>query len=334
MNGATFNAVGTNAYWLAQLSSTALITQAFTEIAEAGTTVVRTWGFNDVTSASGTYYQLWTNGVPTINTGADGLAKFDIVVAQAKAAGIRLVVPLTNNWTDYGGMDLYISQLLGSGQAHSNFYTNAQVQAAYKNYVNTFVSRYKNEPTIMAWELANEPRCNACAASVLSTWASTMSAYIKSIDSNHLVALGDEGFFNEPGNASYPYQGGEGVDFTANLAISTFDYGTFHLYPISWGVSSGYQAWGVQWIADHVTVQNSANKPVIMEEYGVTTSDQATVYAAWWSQIETSGLSGDQYWQAGTSASGSGYNDGYAIFPTDALFAAVQTHEAKMKARS
>jgi len=33
-------------------------------------------GFNDVTSASGTYYQLWSDSSHTINTGSDGLAKF------------------------------------------------------------------------------------------------------------------------------------------------------------------------------------------------------------------------------------------------------------------
>lgn len=89
----------------------------------------------------------------------------------------------------------------------------------------------------MAWELANEPRCKgsnsqnngACTTSTITQWASEISAFIKSIDSNHLVAIGDEGFFNEPGNPSYPYQGTEGVDFTANLAIDTLDFGTFHV---------------------------------------------------------------------------------------------------------
>lgn len=316
------------------MSSTALIQQAFAEIAQAGTTIVRTWGFNDVTSASGTYYQLWNGATPTINTGSTGLGQFDIVVAQAKAAGIRLVVPLVNNWSDYGGMDRYITQIVGSGQPHSLFYTNDAIKTAFKNYVKTFVTRYVNEPTIFSWELGNEPRCNGCAVSVLTSWAQEMSAYIKSIDSNHMVALGDEGFFNQPSSSSYPYQGGEGVDFTANLAISTFDYGTFHLYPISWGVSTGYDTWGSQWIVDHAAVQKSVNKPVIMEEYGVPTSDRSTVYAAWWSSIESSGLSGDQYWQAATTASGSGYNDGYGIYTTDSIFAALKAHTTTLKART
>jgi len=161
-----------------------------------------------------------------------------------------------------------------------------------------------------------------------------MSAYIKSIDSNHLVALGDEGFFNQPSSSSYPYQGGEGVDFAANLKIGTIDYGTFHSYPVGWGITSGYQAWGVQWINDHAAAQKTANKPVIMEEYGLTSSDRGTVYAAWWAAVISSGLAGDQYWQAATSASGSGYNDGMGISSSDSIFSAVKAHAATMKARS
>lgn len=57
-----------------------------------------------------------------------------------------------------------------------------------------------------------------------------MSAYIKSIDSNHLVGLGDEGWINDPGNSDYPYQGNSiGIDFAANLAINSIDFGTFHV---------------------------------------------------------------------------------------------------------
>lgn len=53
-------------------------------------------------------------------------------------------------YLDYGGMDVYVKQLLGSAN-HDLFYTDATVKAAFKKYISGFVGRYKNEPTIMAW---------------------------------------------------------------------------------------------------------------------------------------------------------------------------------------
>ena len=35
-------------------------------------------GFNEVTSANGTYYQIWSGSTPTINTGATGLQHFGL----------------------------------------------------------------------------------------------------------------------------------------------------------------------------------------------------------------------------------------------------------------
>ncbi|KAG7095493.1 hypothetical protein E1B28_006232 [Marasmius oreades] len=319
--------------------------KAFQDIANAGGTTVRTWGFNEVTSPNGVpYYQRWSGSTPTINTGTDGLQNFDKVVAAAKANGIRLIVALTNNWADYGGMDVYVNQIVGQGQPHDLFYTNAKVISAFKSYVSTFVGRYKNEPTIMAWELSNEPRCKGttgttsgtCTTQTITKWATDLSAYIKSIDSNHLVAIGDEGFFNQPGNPSYPYQGGEGVDFDANLKISSIDFGTFHAYPISWGQTSDPAAWGLQWIKDHATSQKAANKPVIIEEYGITPANiQGSTYTSWLSTVVSSGLTGDLIWQAGTVLSNGQRtsNDGYAIFPDDATYQVLKNHAAALKSR-
>lgn len=89
----------------------------------------------------------------------------------------------------------------------------------------------------------SESRCNGCQTSVITNWARDISGYIKSLDSAHYVALGDEGFM--VGGSTYPYQGGEGIDFVENLKISTLDFGTVHLYTTSWGQS--YE-WGTTWI--------------------------------------------------------------------------------------
>src|ERR1700712_1571677 len=116
--------------------------------------------------------------------------------------------------------------------ALTDWYTFSAAQAQYQKYIQAVVSRYKSSTAIFAWELANEPRCNGCATSVITNWATSTSAYIKSLDSNHLVTMGDEGFgLDGSGDTSYPFRTGEGLDFAKNLAISTIDFGTFHLYP-------------------------------------------------------------------------------------------------------
>ena len=84
----------------------------------------RTWGFNDKnrTSSPGglpkygdegagsteTVLQWWANGQATIN-----VAPFDKVVNAATKVGSKLIVALTNNWADYGGMDMYTVNLGG-----------------------------------------------------------------------------------------------------------------------------------------------------------------------------------------------------------------------------
>ncbi|KAJ7849909.1 glycoside hydrolase superfamily [Mycena leptocephala] len=345
LNGQQFVPVGSNAYWPALLGYTnAEIDQTFSDIAASGATVVR--GFNEVTSASGVYFNLWSGKTATVNTGTNGLQRLDYVISSAKSHGIKLIITLGNNWSDFGGMDVYTAQILGSGQPHDAFYTNAAVVAAYKTYVQAIVTRYLTENMIMAWELANEPRCagsntvasSSCTSTTITNWASQISAFIKSLDPNHLVAIGDEGFINDPvpHNFDYPYQGATiGIDFAANLAISTLDFGTFHLYPDSWGESNDV-AWGQQWITDHAALMASANKPAILEEFGLTAtgSQRATDYTTWYNAIISSGLTGDLLWQAGSVFNGTQTpNDGYAIYTTDPVYELLKQHAAALKAR-
>lgn len=85
----------------------------------------RTWGFNDKNSTyvpgglpqyggegagpSEVVFQRWhSNGTSTID-----LSGFDKVVNAATKTGVKLLVALTNNWADYGGMDVYTVNLGG-----------------------------------------------------------------------------------------------------------------------------------------------------------------------------------------------------------------------------
>ncbi|KAE9391215.1 CEL4a mannanase [Gymnopus androsaceus JB14] len=355
--GKPFSVVGANSYWVGLMNyGVADMNTAFADIAATGATVVRTWGFNEVTQPDGVaFYQSWSGSTPTVNLGATGLENFDNVVAAAKANGLRLIVTLTNNWysifesiqqagtyfilnlqrSDYGGMDVYVNQLLGNGSPHDFFYTNATVIAAYKNYVHTFVSRYVNEPGILAWELANEPRCQGstsatsgtCTNPTITNWAAELSAYIKSIDSNHLVAIGDEGFFNDPGNPIFVYQGSLGIDFDANLNISTLDFGTFH---DSWDEPAN--PFGTTWISDHAASMLATNKPVIMEEFGIT-NDEVDVYGSWYDEILSADLTGDLIWQAGSILSNGPSDPGGAVYPGSAVYVLDTQHAAALRAR-
>ena len=44
------------------------------------------------------------------------------------------------------------------------------------------------------WNLINEPRCYRCGAA-LQRWTAEMASFVKSLDSNHLLTLGSEGFY-------------------------------------------------------------------------------------------------------------------------------------------
>ena len=47
-----------------------------------------------------------------------------------------------------------------------------------------------DDPTILAWGLANEPRCEGDrACSVVPFWADSTARHLKSLDPNHLVTL-------------------------------------------------------------------------------------------------------------------------------------------------
>ncbi|GMF33540.1 unnamed protein product [Phytophthora lilii] len=328
LDGEPFYIFGTNSYWTSEINwSEADLTTIFKTMATNDLTVCRTEGFADLTSVGtapyNIVYQLWENGTPTINTKENGLGYFDKVVAAAKAAGVKLVVPLVNNWSDYGGMgkfraiptlmvpsrcpdhtlmqilatDVYVKQL--GGKYHDEFYTNEKVKAAYKNYIATFVKRYK---------------------------------YIKSLDSNHLVATGSEGFMNT-NSSVYLYSGVSGVDFDANLAIDSIDYGAYHAYPDGWSVDpSEFVSWGEKWINDHVASGKKAGKPVVMEEYGVKTHN-ATVYKAWSDAVYAAGSS-MQYWELGIESLKT-YKGDYTIYDTDDLFESTIVPAAKkFKARS
>jgi len=309
---------GTNAYWLPFVTNNEDIDLALDHIAASGLKVVRTWGFNDVNEIPPPgvpYFQSFIRGSdPVINTGPDGLERLDYVVLGAEKRGLKVVIPLVNSWKDYGGMSAYMKHY--GGYSNADWYRSEACQAQYQKYINIVIGRYVNNSAIFAWELANEPRCQGCDTSVITEWARKTSKFIKSIDKNHMVALGDEGM-GLPGDTSYPYGYSEGVDFVKNLAIPDLDFGTFHLYPESWHIKFDL---GSAWVQNHAAACKAANKPCVFEEYGVNGAEKCTKIRPWQkTSLATEGMAGDMYWQAGDAlSSGLSHDDGNTIYPNTA----------------
>ncbi|MBS1833439.1 MAG: cellulase family glycosylhydrolase [Acidobacteria bacterium] len=259
------------------------------------------------------------------------LQELDYTVAAAAARNIRLLLPLTNNWKDFGGMDAYSARFNLTG--HDDFYQDSRTRQAYKDWctqvltrVNPYTGRaYKDEPTIAAWELANESRCGA-GIPVLASWIEAMTTHLKTIDSNHLVGLGDEGFLNRTFTLKWYLNGEHGYDFEEFLRIPSVDFASFHLYPETFGVTYDY---GNTWIEDHAEIGAKVGKPVFFEEYGITApAPRDDVYGQWLETSRRCGMAADLFWMlADLADDGHPYPDydKYTLYP-DTVPASVRAH--------
>lgn len=299
-DGKPFCFVGTNNYYLMYESREA-VREVLDVALRMNLEVLRIWAFLDRGSLDGSvpnvrepghkegvYFQYWDPalGRPAYNDGPDGLEHLDWVLHEARERGLLLTLVLTNNWRDFGGMDQY---LVWYGlERHHEFYTDERVRSAYEAWVEHLVTRinsvdgirYSDDPTIFAWELANEPRTfnyesydsdEGWDVDTITRWAERTSAFIKSLDPHHMVAVGDEGFLKE-GRNHWTYEAPGGVDSEALTRLPHVDFGTYHLYPDHWAVSHHF---GEQWILDHIALSRLVDKPVLLEEYGIHVRRQA-----------------------------------------------------------
>lgn len=360
LDGSPFYYAGTNCYYLTFKSQEA-VDSVFKDAEAMGLKVIRVWGNLDVGVKTGTtdsegkpvftnnndgpgekdgiYFQYFDKdlGKPVINEGKDGLQKLDYALYQAEKHGIKLLITFTNYWDAFGGMGQYVkwAQELGiSGLKKDDFYTNETLKGWYKDYVNGLLNhtnpytgrKLKDEPSVFAWELANEPRCNTdaqCKDNILYNWAKEMSEYVKSVDPNHMVALGDEGFYNKPygyyneyTTSNYAFYGVEGVDFEKLMTIDTLDFGTPHLYLDQWGMKhTGTGQDDLLWFKIHGETCAELGKPVILEEFGLTNRTiRDSEYEQWFEVLEgnvyeTVEYAGTNYWMIASYIDGALYPD-------------------------
>jgi len=110
----------------------------------------------------------------------------DQVLASANQIGVRLIIPFVDNWKWMGGVPQYENF---RKKDENDFWSDETIKNDFKqtisyvlNRVNTITGiAYKNDKSILAWELGNELR------DVTPEWIFEMARYIKTIDKNHLV---------------------------------------------------------------------------------------------------------------------------------------------------
>jgi len=205
----------------------------------------------------------------------DGL---DYLVSECGKRRIHLVMVLTNFWEWSGGMAQYVSWHESSEIPYpgthdwkeftryaSRFYGCAPCQDWYRQHIATLVSRvnpytglaYRDDPTVFAWELANEPRLYP------ESWIDDTAAFIKALDPNHLVTTGSEG---EVGGAFVATHDGEHID-----------YATLHIWPQNWGwfdpqhpeTFARTMDEALSYLEEHVAAARQLNKPLVLEEFGL-----------------------------------------------------------------
>lgn len=392
LDGSPFYYAGTNCYYLTFKSQEA-VDSVFKDAEAMGLKVIRVWGNLDVGVKTGTtdsegkpvftnnndgpgekdgiYFQYFDKdlGKPVINEGKDGLQKLDYALYQAEKHGIKLLITFTNYWDAFGGMGQYVkwAEELGiTGLKKDDFYTNETLKGWYKDYVNGLLNhtnqytgrKLKDEPSVFAWELANEPRCNTdaqCKDNILYNWAKEMSEYVKSVDPNHMVALGDEGFYNKPygyyneyTTSNYAFYGAEGVDFEKLMTIDTLDFGTPHLYLDQWGMKhTGTGQDDLLWFKIHGETCAELGKPVILEEFGLTNRTiRDSEYEQWFEVLEgnvyeTVEYAGTNYWMIASYIDGALYPDydQYTVYgpegtDTESTRQLIIKHAANMTAKN
>ncbi|MDG3085330.1 cellulase family glycosylhydrolase [Vibrio hannami] len=303
LNGVPFRFSGTNNYYM-HYKSNDMITSVLDDAQSLGLNAIRVWGFMEGVSHNHTMQAEPGNFEPPTSV-KSSLERLDFTIAEAQKRGIRVVVVLTNNWGDFGGMPQYVEWF--NGDHHDDFYRNEDIKNAYKQFVSHLITHTNSytgvplneDPTVMTWELGNEPRAQSDkSGELLYNWASEMSSYVRTLAPKQLIALGTEGFFTRPGHEDWAYNGNEGVDWERIITLPNINYGTVHLYPEHWGKHNAEQ-WGTQWLIDHAKAAKKANKPVVLEEYGIGANEPQNrdfIYEKWTNTAFEHGYDGSMFW--------------------------------------
>ncbi len=218
------------------------------------------------------------------------LAGLDYFMNELRERGMTAVLYLNNSWEWSGGYSVYL-QWDGHGNAIvpavdgwpafmeyvKQFPQSDSAKALFANHVKNIVTRtnrynklkYVDDPTIMSWQIGNEPRAFSDENKVpFARWIADVAAQIKSLDPNHMVSTGSEGAWGcENDIALY-----EKIHSDPNIS-----YLNIHIWPYNWGWVTKDSLKELlpqakentkKYIDDHMLVAKKYHKPIVLEEFG------------------------------------------------------------------
>ena len=298
--GQSYYIAGANFWYGGYLGATSSVGARARLIKELDT--MKAHGINNVRVLAVSEKTLMKSAVSPATTTAPGqydeslLAGMDFLLAELAKRDMTAVIYLNNYWQWSGGMTQYLNWFEGTPALDPNvtkdyedymaktarFYRNAAAQKEFRSTIAKIVQRvntvtgkpYRDDPTIMSWQLANEPRpgnmkATASDKAVYVKWIDETARYIRSLDSNHLVSSGSEGLAGSAQDAKL---------FLQAHSSKHIDYLTYHLWPKNWGwfdSKQPVQSWegaiakSRDYLNSHIDLARKLNKPIVLEEFGL-----------------------------------------------------------------
>jgi len=228
--------------------------------------------------------------------------QLDRVVAEAGKRGLRLIITLSNRWADYGGIPMYL-RWAGHVDVESygytdRFFTDDKCRRRFWEHVQRIVGRknsvtgvaYRDDPTIMVWELQNEMNGTPEAAPARRRWFVETARAIRAIDPNHLIVPGLIGYNLEV----------ERANWIAMNRLPEVAFCDQHIYPEEHLRSRGARNLR-RYIDDRVQLAHHViAKPVIFGEFGFADSGpqarRATRHKAFLRRLFHDGGNGALVW--------------------------------------
>lgn len=257
-------------------------------------------GVNNLRVLAGAEGSGQINGVPRVEPAfqekpgaynSSLLEGLDFLLAEMGKRNMKAIVFLSNNWEWSGGFLQYLNWngLIADSVLRrklswdemrdyvSRFYSCGNCIGQYEAQVKQLVLRtnsitgkkYTDDPAIMSWEIANEPRpMRPAAIEHYKKFISRSAAFIKGLDKKHLVTIGSEG-----------EMGSENLEvFEAVHADPNIDYATIHIWPKNWSwfrdtsIAKDFDnilSKTAAYIDKHVDIVRKLRKPLVIEEFGL-----------------------------------------------------------------